>query len=454
MATTIPDKMYVTIQYRKDAAEGLLGFASPYTSDAAFQKRKDTQDRWAYGYGTDFIIGEDDGVVSGPSATNPDVFAFFATNCNPRIVKNEPIAGFEISKTVRRYGWSGSGNVVWRIADPRGYELEISSENFARIIDCTTLVNGVIQDKCVWGREGGKNVLLPVSSEPYKEANKHTTLINNKISLKDITVGDHVTLIDKSQKSGSRDGIYLGRMFVVCSEDVPVNKDSYQCAEQILASKTVDKHVFRDPASKEIYAVNKPSIGALVNSGVEKTSLTDNIAEVNSLLSDGELIDNFPSSAVLVVQKAAEITKVSVVLEDAAITMNSNKFLEVGQGYYSRSELLVVTKDGDNHYITTNSRDKNVSVHSADGSVPTLFGIESTSFTDTHIKVKYKQNTTSSASGWWGTRTQTHAVASDILTKFDIADYKAKSIWLVAGDFKARVFTTSGGFSRFVRDFS
>lgn len=451
MATIIPDKLYVTIQYRKDSTEGLLGFSSPYTSDAAFEKRKITQDRWAYGYGTDFIIGQDDGIVSGPSATNPDVFAFFMTNCNPRIVKNEPIMGFEIAKNVRRYGWSGSGNVVWRIADPRGYELEISSENFARIIDCTTLVNGVIQDKCVWGREGSKNVLLPVSSAPYQEANSHTTLVNNKISLRDVNVGDHVTLIDKGNASGSRDGIYMGKMFVVCSEDISINAHTHECATQNLTAKIVDKYVFRDPGSKLLYAVNKPVVGAKVAAGVETTTVADNIQEVNNLLSYGENVENFPNNALMVIAKAADLKTLKVVLEDATVTMDGDKFHEVGVSYYSRAELFVVTKDGINHYLTNNARPKN-SRH-GDNSKAALFAIDPLSFTDNHVRVKYKQYTTTNPGGYWSRGYNTGYEPDGVVTNFDIADYSAKSIWLVGGDFSARVFTTVDGLSRFVRNF-
>jgi hypothetical protein len=308
----------------------------------------------------------------------------------------------------------------------------------------------------VWGREGSKNVLLPISSEPYKEANQHTTLVNNKLSLRDIKIGDHVTLIDKGTQSGSRDGVYLGRMFVVCTEDIELsssNTYTYSCAEQNLAAKTVDKYVFRDPASKEIYAINKPSVGAMVQSGLEKTTLNDNIAEINGILSVGGTIDNFPPTAVLVLSKAADLKKVSVILEDTAINLNGTKFAEVGQGYYSRAELAVVTKDDMNYYITSNARDNSVSHNSYDNNIAALFGIQPTSFKDGHIRVKYNQSTVSNGHSIWGNRSQIKTVPSDVLTDFDIADYKAQSIWLVAGDFKARVFTTSGNFSRFVRNF-
>ena len=155
MSTKIFDQLYVTIQYRKDAnnESGLLGFASPYTKDAAFKKRKETQDKWAYGGGINVIIDAEDGITVEPGPrVNPgwDASALFIANCYPRIVKNEPTEGFQLAKSVRRYGWSGSGNVVWRITDPRGFDLEISSENFASIINCCDLEKGTIKGKCVW----------------------------------------------------------------------------------------------------------------------------------------------------------------------------------------------------------------------------------------------------------------------------------------------------------------
>ncbi|MEI7556192.1 hypothetical protein, partial [Candidatus Chlorohelix sp.] len=52
----------VTVQYRGDAnnEDGLLGFASPSSKDAAFEKSKNTQDNWAYGYGSTVTIDDED----------------------------------------------------------------------------------------------------------------------------------------------------------------------------------------------------------------------------------------------------------------------------------------------------------------------------------------------------------------------------------------------------------
>ena len=71
-----------------------LAFLTPYDTTAAFKKRKETVDTWAKGY-----------------CHNKAVIP--AKN-----VKNEPLAGYSISKSVKRTGSWNSGNVVWRIEDP------------------------------------------------------------------------------------------------------------------------------------------------------------------------------------------------------------------------------------------------------------------------------------------------------------------------------------------------
>jgi hypothetical protein len=177
---TIPKQYYVG-RRKQSAAEGSvsLGFATPYDDNhtKAFEKRKATVDSWTGQYGA-----------------KPD---------NSLIIDNTPVEGFKIGESVRRVYWGG-GNVVWRIEDPRGFELEIASSNLARIIDCANLVSGVIQGKCVWGRDGGQNVLLPENSEPFKEATTNTIRASQKVSLKDVKMGDIVTLKD------GRDMEYLG----------------------------------------------------------------------------------------------------------------------------------------------------------------------------------------------------------------------------------------------------
>jgi hypothetical protein len=96
-----------------------LGFATPYEPNLkAYEKRKSTIDSWVRSYYTTPVKIE------------------------PIIIDNVPLDNFKIAESVRRVYWGG-GNVVWRIQDPRGFELEISSANLARIIDCVTIQHGV-----------------------------------------------------------------------------------------------------------------------------------------------------------------------------------------------------------------------------------------------------------------------------------------------------------------------
>jgi hypothetical protein len=171
---TVPDKLYVGLQKREKDTP--LGFVTPDTGDAAFKKRKATVDDWAY----------------------DNWHRQNAKKIPPLSLTNELVEGYVIADDIRRYGW-GKGNVVWRMVDPRGFEFEISSANMASIIDCTTIKNGLIEGKCIFGREGAQNVLLPENSQPYKDATVNTARVKTKISMKDVKIGDKLLLKDGSE---------------------------------------------------------------------------------------------------------------------------------------------------------------------------------------------------------------------------------------------------------------
>lgn len=134
--------------------EPQLGFATPYEENAAGRKRQETVDRWAGGYG-EWVNGKH---VPGVPKTN--------------VMDNEPRGGFKITDDIKRVYWGG-GNVVWRVFDPAGFELEIQSRNLMAIIQsCGINEGGEIPGRCVWGRSGGDNILLHESSDEYKDAVK------------------------------------------------------------------------------------------------------------------------------------------------------------------------------------------------------------------------------------------------------------------------------------------
>lgn len=110
------------------------------------------------------------------------------------IVENTPTSGFYVGCSVSR--WSTS-NKLFRVKDPRGFTVEIPTDNLATLLHHTTVVKGVVQEECVWGREGNNHILLPVNSEPYLiTLDQMDTLENKLVSVKDLKVGDSVRLFE------------------------------------------------------------------------------------------------------------------------------------------------------------------------------------------------------------------------------------------------------------------
>jgi hypothetical protein len=187
-AIKIPDNHYVGFSKRGEE-EIPLGFMTPDGTDAAAIKRKGTVDSWANpGH-------------SGRKGIPSKSFA------------NKPMTGFKMGRSVRHGGGWGQGNVKWRIEDPRGFELEISSPNFAQIIAVSTLENGEILEKCVWGRLGSDNILIPVSSDVFKAAEANTARLNKSASLKDLKPGYRCIMLNGDE------GIYLGSHYTIVGDD-------------------------------------------------------------------------------------------------------------------------------------------------------------------------------------------------------------------------------------------
>lgn len=70
----------------------------------------------------------------------------------PIIVDNIPRQGFKVADTVSRYSTS---NKLWRILDPYGFELEISTANMEELIYKSTLIKGEFEGMYYW--DFGKN---------------------------------------------------------------------------------------------------------------------------------------------------------------------------------------------------------------------------------------------------------------------------------------------------------
>lgn len=131
------DKMYVGFQRQRylDSDEPrILGFVVPYGETKAHKKRIETVNRWA---------------------NNKE-------DC--RVIDNKPMRGFKLKEVVSRHSTS---NKFFRVLDPRGFELELSTDNVLDLILNSTFVKGEIIEECIWTQNNGV-YLVPTDSEKYK----------------------------------------------------------------------------------------------------------------------------------------------------------------------------------------------------------------------------------------------------------------------------------------------
>lgn len=162
-----------------------LGFMTPDGTDKAAQKRKGTVDDW----------------VANATRYRQEDHKIAAT----RVLDNVPLIGFRLTRQIKRDSGWGSGNVKWRIEDPRGFELEITSPNMARVIDSCVIDNGEILEECVWARLGAENILVPISSDLYQAAQRNEERVAAKVKPSEVERGDTVVL------HNGNEGVYLGK---------------------------------------------------------------------------------------------------------------------------------------------------------------------------------------------------------------------------------------------------
>lgn len=152
------------------------------TEAEKFLKRKNTGKDWARGY------------RHSSTAELPTELEF----------DNKPVQGFVIVGSQSR--WSTDNKVI-RVEDPRKFVVEIPVSALTTLMKFTTIVNGVVQGECLWGREGNNHILIPVNSDIYKKAFTQTEQHNNKVKISTLSEGDEV----KFSVDDSRTYIYAGK---------------------------------------------------------------------------------------------------------------------------------------------------------------------------------------------------------------------------------------------------
>lgn len=121
-------------------------------------------------------------------------------------IDNEPITGFYIGDSVSR--WT-TQNKLFRVIDPRGFTIEVSTGNIATMLHYTTVINGYIQEPCVYCYDCGQHFVLPINSELYQdiiqEIANYESAKQEVIKAKDLVIGKMYQML-----SGDL-GYYLGR---------------------------------------------------------------------------------------------------------------------------------------------------------------------------------------------------------------------------------------------------
>lgn len=211
-----------------------LGFITPHSIDSSFKKRKETVDNWMDKDGKSFIL------------------------------INTPIEGFRFVSDIKRSGWFGSGNVVWRVEDPRGFEFEISSDNLSSLMSLTTIKNGEIQGKCIFARDGSKNALLLENSEEYQIAIDQTRRNKSKVSLKDIKISSLVEMQDGSFN------YYYGKIY--CLEETM----EYSRSDRIynVSHNVKERYLTISPDGETLNLHSSPKISRSLNDIVLNTNKT------------------------------------------------------------------------------------------------------------------------------------------------------------------------------------
>lgn len=142
---------------------------------------------------------------------------------NVKEFDNIPLPGFTIASVQVR-----STDMAWVVIDPRGFRTTISSINLNNILKVSGITEGLIQERCVWSRNDNDTSLslTPVTSLQYNEAIENTVILDNRINIADVNIGDTVLL------QNGLVGKYLGVMTLYTSIETATVKPSFKVSSK------------------------------------------------------------------------------------------------------------------------------------------------------------------------------------------------------------------------------
>jgi hypothetical protein len=165
--------------------------------------------------------------------------------------ENEPTSGFVLNKKVGETRWGWNPRKAWvRVYDPRDFEFEISVANLLFILEeCSAIKGKGLEGEFVYSWDGAELVLLPVSSQEYKNSSEFTALQTRKIGKKDMKDGCLYTSKENKQV------MYLGRHdWYEMTTDYGSYRNGYKYRKYLKHSK---QHVFVSVDGKSKYWIQK-----------------------------------------------------------------------------------------------------------------------------------------------------------------------------------------------------
>jgi hypothetical protein len=155
-----PEKLYVGTEKLAEWSheDPPLAFATPYGTDKAFEKRKDSVDGWCGdGKTWDWVTNKETGKSERVSRV--------IGRKTPVVIDNVLQEGFLVDTVESRYR---TNNKWFQITDPRGFQLQISAENLLDILLRGEVSNGKFVGRYIWGRKGAVNWLTRENHQSYQ----------------------------------------------------------------------------------------------------------------------------------------------------------------------------------------------------------------------------------------------------------------------------------------------
>jgi hypothetical protein len=176
----IPTLLKVGFQKRDDTYTGKLGYVTYYDQKNVLRKEKSWKD-WC------------------------------SKKLGSQEFENKPTEGFVINRNgggiAESWGdWNDTRHEFVRVYDPRGFEFEIRIPNLLFILSESNSIKGKgLEGEFVYAWQGTQLILVPTSSQQYKNSLEFTALQGKKLDKKELTPG----CIYRTKKQ--KDLIYMGR---------------------------------------------------------------------------------------------------------------------------------------------------------------------------------------------------------------------------------------------------